>query len=244
MFRALSIIVILATLAGVALHFVLFGAKKTPPGGAGGSVRRYNLWERLVHLAVGLSFLTLALTGYFSIIRYGRLEGWSLWLHVVAAPGFAAGMACLALTWARAGRFAPHDAEWLRAGGGYFSRKKNAADAAAPPAGRFDAGQKIFFWAATLLTFVALGSMMLAMAPWFGTAGQKTLYKIHGYSTLPLVALAMVHMYVTLLAKRGAWRAMLSGKVGWNWAKRHHPLWRARVAEGKTTKEGTENHEA
>jgi len=158
-----------------------------------------------------------------------------LWLHVLAGPVFAVGLAVSAVLWADGCRFVRDDAMWLRRGGGYFVRRERASATGAhagiglPPADRLDAGQKLFFWVIVTLGFLAVASMMFQTVPWFGQRGQARLLAIHKYSALGLLLAVILHTYVVLLAKPGTWRAMLSGTASADWARRHHPLWWSRV---------------
>jgi formate dehydrogenase subunit gamma len=122
------------------------------------------------------------------------------------------------LSWAADHAFARADAQWLCRGGCLSS----AADL---PAGRFDAGQKLYFWFAGAATLVALLSMLLSMIPLFGTACQALMYDVHRWSTLVLVVATIWHAYATVLAKPGTLGSLVSGFVSAAWADRFHPQW-------------------
>ena len=231
-----STFVLIATAVAVlacAAHYLIRGPKSREPARQPRTVRRASVFERVVHAGASLSFLVLAGSGFGSALVRGELSGWALWLHMLAAPVFAVSLTALAVRWAERARFAGHDWRWIRRGGGYFGGEPEG------PAGRFDGGQKLFFWATLLLGFTALGSIMLSMTEWFGQAAQETLYALHRYSALLLLAAVIVHGYITLLAKPGTWRAMLSGRVSSAWARRHHGLWWQRIK-----KEGEQSDDA
>jgi len=166
-----------------------------------------------------------------------------LWLHVLAGPVFAVGLAVSAVLWADGCQFVRDDPAWLRRGGAYFVRRaaKSRAEADAgmtpPPADRLDAGQKLFFWIIVTLGFLAVASMMFQTVPWFGQRGQARLLAIHKYSALGLLIAVILHTYVVLLAKPGTWRAMVSGTVSAEWARRHHPSWWSRVSKESERKD-------
>jgi formate dehydrogenase subunit gamma len=209
-----------ATVALLAVHYLAFGPKHREVRRDKRDVRRFSLWERLIQAATLATFLILAVSGLGSAIGLGKpVLGWWGVVHVAMAPAFAACLGLLALTWADPCRFGAHDWTWAKGLGGYLWGEKDL------PAGRFNAEEKTFLWAAAALTIVAILSGLGRMHPLFGPAGQHALYETHRYSTLLLVLLVIVHIYLTTLASPGGGPALLSGKVSANWAKHHHSLW-------------------
>jgi formate dehydrogenase subunit gamma len=201
------------------LHYLAVGRKAAHPGLGERAVRRYNLWERLIHAVLLLSFLVLAVTGFWASIGWGGpMEGYVLMLHTTCGATFAVTLMVGMLTWAKDHAFSAADGRWLRKGG-CLEEVKDL------PAGRFNAADKIFFWLAGLGTLVALLSMLLSMMPLLGQAGQHLMYDVHRWSTLALVVLVIWHAYMTTLAKPGGLGAILFGYVSAAWAKRFHPLW-------------------
>ena len=210
----------LSLLVLLVIHYVRYGPRRAGPDPhPERRVRRNGKWEVLVHAVTALSFVVLALTGLGGALREGELEGWVLWLHVLAAPVFAVSLTAMALTWAERCRFARYDAVWLRQGGGYFQGRGDLL------AGRYDAGQKLFFWAALTAGFVTLTCATVTTVPWFGQAGQEVLLEVHAYAGLALTLAVILHLYVTLLAKPGSWRGMVTGYVSVNWADHYHRWW-------------------
>jgi formate dehydrogenase subunit gamma len=212
--------VILAVAAGLCpVHFLLLALRQPRPGVGLRSVRRYNVWERLVHAAVTLSFLALAGTGFYASLRWGGpMKGYLLMLHTTSGAVFAVSVGFMMLTWAADHAFAACDGRWLRRGGCLSA----AGDL---PAGRFDAGQKLYFWFVGLGTLVALLSMLLSMIKLFDTTGQALMYEVHRWSALALVVGTLWHLYAMWLAKPGTLWALVGGRVTAAWAERFHPLW-------------------
>jgi formate dehydrogenase subunit gamma len=65
---------------------------------------------------------------------------------------------------------------------------------------------------------------------------------IHGFVAVVFVATIVAHAYLGTIANPGTWRAMVDGKVGRKWAKKHHSEWYKEIAEkepksGETGKE-------
>jgi len=214
--------------AALAVHYLLCGPKHRELGKEKRDVRRFSLWERFIQAATMFTFLTLAVTGFVpAIVLGGPLLGWWGVVHIATAPAFAACLAALTLTRAEHCRFEAHDWEWAKGLGGYFGGEKDL------PAGRFNAEQKAFLWAAALLTIVIIVSGLGRMFPILDPSGQRVLYEAHRYCTLLLVLLVIVHVYLGSLATPGALLAAISGKVSSNWAKRHHSVWWERIQQGR-----------
>ncbi len=248
MYRLVVMIGILSAAAGVAGHFLIFGPKHPELRREKPLVRRFNLWERLVHAVTLLSFLALATTGLTAAWRGKPLEGWWLLVHWTAAPFFAVGLAALTLTWSEFGHFERHDLLWARHLGGYLGGPDDL------PAGMFNAGQKAFLWVVALLGVVTILSGLIRMAPIFDASGQATALTVHRYAALFLALSIVVHFYLGTLANPGTIRAMLLGRVGRAWVRRHHPVWAERLGldsadepptgetdSGESRKNGEEN---
>ncbi|MHC4649093.1 MAG: hypothetical protein ACYTBJ_26885 [Planctomycetota bacterium] len=131
MFRALSIIVFLVTIAAIALHRVIRGSSsRTAKQQAGGILRglvclltllfleqRLSLLGRLKKLAYLLGllcFAVLAVTGFWPVLVLGRhICGYLLMVHVTFGGVFAVCLFFLAVTWAHSYGFNESDWPWL-----------------------------------------------------------------------------------------------------------------------------------
>ena len=219
LFQMISIVGIGGVLAFLPVHYILFARRQPHPGLGEATVRRYSLWERLVHLALLVSFLVLAVTGFTASIGWGGpMKGYVLMVHTTFGAVFAVSVAAMLLTWAADHAFNAHDGQFLARGGCLAYREDL-------PAARFAGGDKIYFWLAGLLALAALMTMLLSMIPLLGTAGQTLMYEAHRYSTLVLVIITIWHAYATTAAKPGTLGALISGYVSAAWAKRYHPMW-------------------
>jgi formate dehydrogenase subunit gamma len=151
MFRIIVLIGIAATVVAILGHLVVFGPRRVAGPKTRRAVRRFSIWERLIHVVTVLGFLALATTGFLAVIgQRSPLHGWLWVIHVGAAPVFSFGLTLVVITWARDGLFAPCDWEWTKAFGGYLWGGKH------PPAERFNGGQKVYLWAVALLGLVSL----------------------------------------------------------------------------------------
>ena len=220
MFRLISLIALACTVAMCLLHYATFGAKRWRPRKSAPSVYRFSVWERLIHALGLLAFLTLAGTGFWAVVvRRAPLDGWLWMVHAVAGWVFGVAMVLMALLWAVDCRFASHDWKWVKHVGGYVGGRENL------PAGRFNAGQKAFFWCSVLLGLATLASGLALMVPVLAPAFQESVCQVHRYCSLLFVMSVLVHLYVATLANPGTARSMVVGTVSTEWAEHHHPLW-------------------
>jgi formate dehydrogenase subunit gamma len=112
------------------------------------------------------------------------------------------------------------DIEWFRQGGG-FIKSKHA------PARRFNAGEKLVFWGALGAGVLVSVSGYLLLFPFYVTdiAGMQIAQVVHAVIAVLFVALILGHIYIGTLGMEGAFEAMWTGEVDFNWAKEHHDLW-------------------
>ncbi len=102
------------------------------------------------------------------------------------------------------------------------------------PAGRFNAGQKLWFRATLLLGAVTGVTGLLLYYP--GGLGmtpsvQLVLYIVHSGAAAVFVAGVVVHVYLAAIANSGSLKAMVTGRIDENVIRVHHPLsWPARGA--------------
>jgi len=236
LFRILSILGIGGAVGLCVLHYLVIGRRMPHPGHGRRGVLRYNLWERFLHLVLLAAFLVLLVTGFWAVIVHdGRIAGYMLMIHTTCGAVFAVAVAAMLVTWAADHAFADPDRHWL-CGGGCCSTRARL------PAGRFNAGDKIYFWLAGLLTLILLLSMLLSMVDLFGPTGQDLLLLLHRAAAIVLVVVTIWHAYCTTLIKPGGLTAILRGRVSTGWALTYHPLWggRPEVADAEAEPEPEE----
>lgn len=188
-------------------------------------IRRFNIREMISHWAVLLLFLLVIATGIMQIFagesmhHIGPLHGYSgLLLLVLFLVNFTG--------WFKDMVFKSYDIEWLSSLGGYCSRNQ-----AHLPAGRFNAGQKIFFWL-ILLALVALLISAIAMEHnSHGThslvSRQSLAWSIHGLTGCIATAMVIGHAYLSVLANPQTARVLFRGTVEHSYAEEHHSQWTA-----------------
>jgi formate dehydrogenase subunit gamma len=205
-------------------------------GFSGRKVERFNGYERANHWLTATSFMLMALTGL--VLLYGQhfikplvgagayadLALATAWVHMAFVPPFVIGALLMAIMWLRGNLPSKLDWVWLKQGGG-FMRDEGPH----PPARRFNAGQKLIFWAVMAGGTVLLLSGASLMLPffWLDIEGMQWVQVIHAAVGLIMVAVIIGHIYIGTIGMEGAFDAMWSGEVDRNWAKEHHSIWLA-----------------
>jgi len=222
------------------LHYTGQGPKGADFYGAPAEIVRFSTKERWTHLIRMLSFLVLLGTGFiffynnvtllktfFSSGREAVIYHWVAGLIFLAASLVSLGL------WYQDARFAPYDKEWLEKRGGYLGGKEVEV-----PAGRLNAGQKIFFWLTVVLSLVmGLTGILMIFKNSLPVTLNFVLATLHGLVAIILVAAVIAHAYLGTIANPGTWRALVDGKVSRPWAKKHHSEWYKEMAGEKAVEE-------
>jgi formate dehydrogenase subunit gamma len=91
------------------------------------------------------------------------------------------------------------------------------------------------FWGALGAGLGVVVSGYLLLFPFYVTNifGMQIAQAVHGIVALLFIAMIIGHIYIGTLGMEGAFEAMGTGKVDYNWAKEHHDLWlREQLAKG------------
>jgi formate dehydrogenase subunit gamma len=228
----------------IALFFGLKGPVPLEHGRSGSSVARWSTANRILHWYTAILFIVLAITGLS--LLFGRAvlipllgpEGFAAWadisigLHNYGGPAFSVGVVLILVFWARFNLPSKGDWSWLAQGGGLIGKGKH------PPAGRINAGEKIFTYGAMLTIGVAVvvTGFILDFPNYGQTRDTMQLASIiHGVTSLVWIALMLGHIYLGSVGVEGALEGMTTGRVDENWAKQHHSLWHE-----KARREGTQ----
>ena len=245
-----------AMLALLALFFLLRGRVRIDAGPSGKTMQRFNGLERFAHWLLATSFIILAVTGL--TILYGRevllpvlgpdafatIAQAGKWLHNNVGWAFMVALAMVFLLWVVHNIPGPRDIMWLLKGGGVLVKGVH------PDSKKFNAGQKIIFWAVILLGLsislsgiallfpfqTAMMAKTFAVLNTFGfdlptnlTPMEEMQYQTiwHSIAALALIVIILAHIYIGSIGMEGAFDAMGSGDVDTNWAREHHNLWAA-----------------
>jgi len=240
----LGAIIILGMLAVLALGYWLFGRIRISAGRSGKKVKRFSAFERFSHWLTAVSFVVLALTGLN--ITFGKLllmplighEAFSTfsqgakYAHNFVGFSFMVGLILIVTLWLKDNVPKRVDIDWLKQGGG-FIKSKHA------PAGRFNAGEKMVFWAALGAGAAVAVSGLLLLFPFYGTniASMHFAQAVHASVAVLFIAMILAHIYIGTLGMEGAFEAMGTGEVDLNWAKEHHDQWLAETLARKRSAE-------
>ncbi len=180
-FPAVVAIVLIATAAVVILHLLmaLLG------GRAAKQRQRFNLWEKLVYLGALVSVAALAITSFYTVLRFGGMHGWWLFAHMFGAGAMTGVLPLLALTWCGA-----HCC---------CGATHRPADEAEPL--RFFWIPRVMFWLFLLAGLVLILTTMVSMLPLFGSEGLEVLLDLHRYAGLLAVVALAIHLYCVLLQR-------------------------------------------
>jgi formate dehydrogenase subunit gamma len=203
-----------------ALHLRVHGRHDQRPQGPHDAIRWWTLGERIVHWLFVLSFLVLLVSGLqLYLAGFGLPTPLTRFMRRwhVGEP-FMVGGALLFVLWFRDALPRRYDLRWLAHFGGYLGH------AGLLPAGRFNAGQKLWFW------LEALGGIAMAVTGWelqhhftrFDD-GFLTLLAAHLGAAAVFVVVLGIHFYLAVIAVRGALGGMVHGSIGRQGALRYHP---------------------
>ena len=234
----------IALLVVPALLLVFFAVKgpfKLHGTRTGRLIERFNSLERMAHWTMAISFVVLALTGI--IILFGKyfllpILGPSLFaglttlgknLHNFVGPLFIFSIIVSFFIFVKDNFLAGRDFVWLSKFGGLLSGNEI-------PSGRFNGGEKIWFWlGVVLLGVIASVSGLIQLFPNWNTTRELMVEAnlIHAVVGLAFIAMSLGHIYIGTIGTEGAYQGMREGYVDETWAKEHHALWYEEVKSDK-----------
>lgn len=243
------VIGIIAIISAFAFHFLMVGAKHFSHDGK--KIYAFSLIERISHAVAAVSWIVLVPTGV--IMMWGSSFGGGVFVrliknaHGVATILFAISVLPLLVKWFKAMLPRVYDIKWLLIFGGYLSKVKRAI-----PAGKFNAGQKMWYWIAIPggLIMIATGAAMYFLdfsqpASIFGIS-QINLLRIsailHNILGVVCALFFLIHIYMSTLAIKGAIWSMITGyKEEEEVYVLHHYWYSELVKNGKISQSEYEN---
>jgi len=236
-------IAILGMLLLLVLFYLIRGMVRLKHGRSGRTIVRFSAFERFVHWMTATCFVILAITGLnitfgrdllLPLMSPGAFTAWSQaakYAHNFLSFPFTLGVILIFLMWIAWNLPNRDDVEWLKEGGGMVGDKD-------PPAGHFNAGQKLIYWIVVLGGGAMAATGYMLMFPFYLTdiAGMQTATMVHGVVAVLFFAIMIAHAYIGTIGMEGAFEAMGTGTVDLNWAKQHHSKWvEEEVAKGHGT---------
>ena len=100
--------------------------------------------------------------------------------------------------------------------------------------GRYNAGEKGWFWIASLVGLVLIISGLVLDFPIFGQNRETMEFYlvVHGIAAIIMIVASFGHIYMGTAAMEGTFEVMQTGYCDANWAKEHHDLWYEEVKQG------------
>jgi formate dehydrogenase subunit gamma len=195
-------------------------------------VQRYNFAERAYHWINAIAYTYLMLTGLaiFTPLAYwlayvlggpATIRYWHPWIGLI----YLATIFWMHRMWKRDMQKIPEDERWSKNIRAYAENR----DELMPPQGRFNAGQKQFWWVMLYCTFILL---ITGIIMWIPEKMPRELHWvlpitvfIHSATALITIAAFIIHVYMSIWVTPGSMKAMVEGHVSTNWARTHHRLW-------------------
>ena len=225
----------------IAVFYLVRGAIKLHDKPTGRLIQRFGGFDRIAHWSTAITFCVMAITGL--IILFGKLVvlpviGYTLFswlaalsknLHNFIGPLFILSLIATIIAFIRDNLPTAADVKWIARAGGMLGGRE-------VPSGRFNAGEKGWFWIGVVILGIAMSVTGLIMLfPNFDQtrATMQLANIVHGIGAALFIALGLGHIYLGTIGVQGAYQAMRTGYVDETWAKEHHELWYEDVKSGK-----------
>lgn len=238
---------VVLVLAVIAAFYFAKGPVKLHDKPTGRLLRRFSAFEMTVHWTAAISFCILGLSGLtmlfgkyvlLPVIGY-TLFGWLTALgknlHNFIAPLFIVSVAIMVLIWLRDNLPRAYDWQWFAKAWAFFARSEHI------PSGRFNAGEKVWFWGGVLvLSVIVSWSGLILLFPNFEQtrAAMQDAWAVHATAALIYIAISFGHIYMGTIGVQGAYGNMRHGYTDETWAKEHHQYWYEEVQSGRRSAAG------
>jgi formate dehydrogenase subunit gamma len=131
----------------------------------------------------------------------------------------------------------PADRAWAKAIPDYIQNE----DDKLPPVGRFNYGQKLFFWGifygVILLLLSGVCLWYTEALPWSLRFVRYTAILVHASVALITIGLFLIHVYMSAILEEGSFGSMIHGYVTRAWAWTFHRTWYYEVTGKSQTKQ-------
>ncbi|TSA16508.1 MAG: formate dehydrogenase subunit gamma [Betaproteobacteria bacterium] len=204
-------------------------------------IERFSGFERIAHWSMAISFCVLAVSGLTMLFGkhvllpvightlFSWLAELGKTLHNFVGPIFIFSIVVFVMkfigdNWPRA-----YDLTWLAKGGGVIGDE-------VVPAGRFNAGEKIWFWGGVIgLGTASSVSGLVLDFPNFDQSRSLMMIAniVHVISAVWFIAWSITHIYLGTVGTTGAYEGMRNGYVDETWAREHAQYWYEDVKAGR-----------
>jgi formate dehydrogenase subunit gamma len=206
-------------------------------------ISRYSFGERVNHWVGALSYTFALLTG---------LAFWSpylYWLAAIVGGGptarfahpwfgliFTVSLFWTFAEWRRDMEVNDGDRAWAKAIPHYIKNE----DDDLPPVGRFNWGQKLFFWgifySVILLLLTGVALWYTEALPWNWRFVRYVAILVHSSVALISIGLFLIHVYMSTVLEEGSFGSMVTGYVTRAWAWTFHRTWYEEIKGGSRSK--------
>lgn len=207
----------------------------------GSEIVRHRRFSRLMHWTVAGTFLIALLTG---MPIWTPVFGWMAHLfggltvcrviHPWAGVAFFVAALVQFFEWIGDMHIEPWERDWF----GPRALRYLRYEGDDPRTGKYNGGQKLYFWAVSL---GAVGLLASGLLMWFPLAFPKPLMElafiVHDFTFICFAASLVFHIYLGTAAEPGTFGSMIRGTVTKAWARLHHPRWYRQVT-GEEPKRG------
>lgn len=203
-----------------------------------GFVVRYSFHERICHWITAITFTYCLSTGlafysphlFWIALALGGGPTSRFWHPILGLLFFVAALWMHAI-WRRDMLMSAVDRAWLNNVKYYATNR----DDLMPVQGRFNAGQKLFYWAmfygAFLLILSGLAMWFPEYIPFQWAWVRDVAILVHETAALITIGAFIIHIYMGVFLVPDGLRGMLFGLVPAAWAKMHHRLWYNEIAD-------------
>jgi formate dehydrogenase subunit gamma len=195
----------------------------------GGEIVRHNRASRLIHWTVAVTFFICLLTG---MPIWTPVFGWMAYLfgglsvcrviHPWVGIAFFIAAAVMFVQWVSDMRLEPDEKDWLGPKALQYMRYQTDDS----NVGKYNGGQKLYFWAVSL---GAAGLLLSGLLMWFPRAFPRIVielsFLIHDITFILFAVSLVFHIYLGTAAEPGTFGSMVRGTVTRQWARLHHPRW-------------------
>lgn len=195
-------------------------------------IERYTFWDRICHwftslmyvycLATGLAFYSPYLFWLAIVLGGGPT---SRFWHPFAGLFFFGAQLWMHKLWDKDVQITAADREWLDKAKYYVTNQ----DEKVPAQGKYNGGQKLYYWAMFYGAFLLLLSGVFMWfpesIPFSWIALRPIVVFIHEGAALITIGAFIIHVYMSVFTVPGSVDAMVHGFVSKDWARTHHRLW-------------------
>jgi formate dehydrogenase subunit gamma len=225
---------------GMHVDSAIITARKRENVLVAGEIVRHRRASRLIHWGVALTFFISLVSG---MPIWHPLFGWMAGLvgglelariiHPYAGVAFFIMSGIQFFHWLGDMHMTADDRGWWRPS--KMMAYMRYEDDPAVEGGKYNPGQKMFFYAVCL---GAVGLLVSGIPMWFPRQFppmvRELSYLLHDITFILFVIGVITHIYLGTAAEPGTFRSMTRGTVSRSWARLHHPGWFRQVSQTET----------